>query len=323
MSFLDKYKVLVEDAIDQYKLKDQPVQLYEPINYILGLGGKQLRPVLLLMACDLFNGDLKSALKPALGIEYFHNFSLMHDDIMDKAPLRRGKETVHKKYDENTAILSGDALLVKSFQMLEDLNPDLLKSCFLLFTKTALGVCEGQQYDMNFESQQAVSFDEYIHMISGKTAVLCACSLKMGSIIANADDENADYMYEFGRYLGIAFQLMDDYLDVFGVVNKVGKKHAGDITENKKTVLYLLAVQNADEKQLERLTYWFSRTDDSIEKISEVIKIYKELKIDDQCLELVRFYTNKSFAYLSKINVSDDKKKPFYQLVDYLLVRQN
>jgi geranylgeranyl diphosphate synthase type II len=293
------------------------------MNYILGLGGKRLRPVVLLMAYDLFDDNLEKAVKPALGIEYFHNFSLMHDDIMDKAPLRRGKETVHVKYDENTAVLSGDALLVKAFQMLEGLESHLFKSCFQLFSQTALEVCKGQQYDMNFENQQEVSFEEYLHMITGKTAVLCACALKMGALIAEAEAENAENLYEFGHHLGIAFQLMDDYLDVFGNQEVVGKKHAGDIYENKKTILYILALQRGNEEQKKKLNCWFNTTKEDQNKIPEVVRIFKELNVDALCLELVDNYTNQAKHHLEKVIVPEHKKQPFYELMDYLLARES
>ncbi|MDR2123130.1 MAG: polyprenyl synthetase family protein [Flavobacteriaceae bacterium] len=323
MGFLKKYKNIIEAAIEEYKFTDQPAQLYEPMNYILHLGGKRLRPVILLMAYNLFKDDLKPAVKAALGIEYFHNFSLMHDDIMDRAALRRGKETVHTKYDENIAILSGDALLVKAFQMLEDLNPALFKPCFQLFSHTALKVCEGQQYDMNFEEQNDVSYGEYIHMITGKTAELCACALKMGALVAEADEEDAENLYEFGLHLGIAFQLMDDYLDVFGDYEVVGKKHAGDICENKKTILYILAKQQGNEKQRAELDFWFDSKEEKTEKIHTVVKLFKDLDVDKLCLELINDYTEQALNCLEKITASEEKKQDFYELMDYLLIRES
>jgi geranylgeranyl diphosphate synthase, type II len=323
MHFLDKYRLIIRDAINKHNLNNPPHQLYDPINYILALGGKQLRPIILLMSCELFDGNIEKAIKPALGIEYFHNFSLMHDDIMDKATLRRGKETVHMKYNENTAILSGDALMVKSFQMLEDLEPHLFKKCFHLFSKTALQVCEGQQYDMNFEKQQNVSFDEYIHMITGKTAVLCACAFEMGALIAEAEDDNSKNMYEFGRTLGIAFQLMDDYLDVFGNYESVGKKHAGDIDENKKTILYILAQQKADEEQKHKLNYWYTITGENKNKVNEVLAVFNELNVGNSCLELIKAYSDQAKKYLDEVRADTKKKHSFYELVDYLLVRES
>lgn len=323
MSFLEKYQNIISQSINNFIPDGEPSELYEPMKYILHLGGKRLRPVILLMAYNLFREDIEKAIKPALGIEFFHNFSLIHDDIMDQAPLRRNKKTVHVKYNENTAILSGDALFVKSFQMLEDLEPSLFKPCFELFSKTALEVCEGQQYDMNFETRKEISFEEYIHMITGKTAVLCACAIKMGAIIAKTDKENSDNLYEFGKYLGIAFQLMDDYLDVFGNERMVGKKHAGDIYENKKTILFFLALKRGDEKQIEKLNYWFSIKDDSNTKVNEVINIFKELEVDKMCLELVDSYTNLAKEYLNKVKVSSEKKQSFFELIDYLLLRES
>lgn len=323
MKFLEKYQSIVEEAIKEYKFEEDPVELYDPMNYIMNLGGKRLRPIILLMACDLFEGDLKKALKPALAIEYFHNFSLMHDDIMDQASLRRNKETVHIKYNKNTAILSGDALLVKSFQMFEDLEDNLFKECSKLFSQTALQVCEGQQYDMNFEEQQEVSYEEYIKMITGKTAVLCACALKTGAILAKATKQDAHNIYDFGKLLGIAFQLKDDYLDIFGKEEVVGKKHGGDIYENKKTILYLLAMQRGSEEQKKELLSWFAVREENSEKIQAVVKVFKDLKVDIACMELIDKYNQKAQKCLSEINVSEDKKKPFYELVEYLLLREN
>ncbi|QII70666.1 polyprenyl synthetase family protein [Apibacter sp. B3706] len=323
MPFLDKYRSIIRDAINKHKLTNPPHQLYDPINYILSIGGKQLRPIFLLMSCDLFKGNIERAVKPALGIEYFHNFSLMHDDIMDKATLRRGKETVHVKYDENVAILSGDALMVKSFQMLEDLEPQLFKKCFHLFSQTALEVCEGQQYDMNFEKQSNVSYEEYIHMITGKTAVLCACAFQMGALLAEADEEDSKNMYEFGKSLGIAFQLMDDYLDLFGNQESVGKKHAGDIVENKKTILYILARQKANDEQRQKLNRWYTITGENIDKVNEVLAIFNDLNVGDSCLELIKTYSDQARNYLDKVTADATKKQSFYKLIDYLLVRES
>ncbi|TWP29464.1 polyprenyl synthetase family protein [Apibacter muscae] len=323
MNFLEKYRGLIKEEIIKNAFNTAPEELYEPMNYILDLGGKHLRPVLVLMTYHLFKEDYYKVIKPALGIEYFHNFSLMHDDIMDKAPLRRGKPTVHKKFNENTAILSGDALLVKSFQMLEDLEPQLFKPCFQLFSETALKVCEGQQYDMNFETQNKVSFDEYIHMITGKTAVLCACSMKMGALLAETSSENASNLYEFGKYLGIAFQFMDDYLDVFGEQQEVGKKYAGDIYENKKTILYILAEENANPEEKKELQYWYEIREESQEKISNVVQLFKKLKVDRKCLELVNEYNNQAKKHLNAINLTEEKKQPLLTLIDNLLIRKS
>ena len=236
MENLDQYLNIFQDALEKNEFKNEPIELYEPINYILNIGGKRLRPIITLMTCDLFGGDMQQAIKPSLAIEYFHNFTLMHDDIMDKAPLRRGQTTVHEKFNTDMAILSGDALLIKAYQFFEDLEPKKFKEVISLFSYAAMTVCEGQQYDMNFENQTEVSEEDYMKMIFYKTGALTAASFKIGAIIANANDEDANHIYSFGKHLGIAFQLKDDLLDVYGDAQKVGKKHAGDIFENKKTI---------------------------------------------------------------------------------------
>jgi len=247
MDFLNKYQQLIAENIEKYQFNGEPFELYEPMNYIIANGGKRLRPVLTLMAAELFGGDMDKALKPALAIEFFHNFTLIHDDIMDEAPLRRNKPTVHTLHGINIGILSGDALLIKSYQFFEDLEDSQFKKCIQLFSETGIKICEGQQMDVNFETNNKVSYDDYIQMITYKTAVLCASALKIGAIIAHAEESDAHAIYEFGRHLGIAFQMMDDYLDVFGSQEQFGKRQAGDIYENKKTILYLLALKNADE----------------------------------------------------------------------------
>ncbi|MBN3662257.1 MAG: polyprenyl synthetase family protein, partial [Ornithobacterium rhinotracheale] len=256
MTKIAQYQELIQQALTQNSLIKQPEALYEPMEYILQLGGKRLRPTLCLMGCELFGGDINEALKPSLAMEYFHNFTLMHDDIMDDAPIRRGKATVHEKYDINTALLSGDALMIKSYQLFNELKPEVFKKVVTHFSQMAIELCEGQQYDMNFENQKEVSFAEYEKMITGKTGVLTACALKVGAMIAGASEEDANHLYDFGKYLGIAFQLKDDLLDVFGDKDAFGKKHAGDIFENKKTILYIKALEKADERQRDELEYW-------------------------------------------------------------------
>ena len=234
MEFLDRYQDIIAEAVDKYKFKDKPTELYEPMNYIISHGGKRLRPIMVLMGCELFGGELKKALKPALAIEYFHNFTLIHDDIMDDAPLRRGMPTIHTLHGTNTAILSGDGLMLKAYKYFEGLEPDLFKACVRVFTHTGLLLCEGQQYDINFETQEDVTYDDYIRMITYKTGVLSAASFEIGAMIARADFEDAKALFNFGKHVGIAFQIMDDYLDVFGDMSQFGKKQAGDIVENKK-----------------------------------------------------------------------------------------
>lgn len=322
MNFTEKYQDIIQKAIAEYSFKDQPNELYEPMNYILNLGGKRLRPMMVMIGGSLFSDNLNGLIKPALAIEYFHNFTLMHDDIMDCAPLRRGKETVHTKYNTNVAILSGDALLIKAYQMLEELEPSKFKKITQLFSQTALTICEGQQEDMNFETQAKVSFEEYIEMISHKTGVLCACALKFGALLTEASETDAEHIYEFGKHLGIAFQLMDDYLDLFGNQEMIGKQHAGDIYENKKTILYIFAYQNATTEQKKELDFWFAQKTNNIDKIYGVERIFRTLKVDALTLELIQKHDDWARNHLNQIKVSDEKKKPLLELADYLLSRK-
>ncbi|PRX57140.1 polyprenyl synthetase family protein [Flagellimonas meridianipacifica] len=286
-----------------------PETLYEPISYILGLGGKRMRPVLTLMAVDVFNGKIEDALDAALAIEVFHNFSLVHDDIMDDAPLRRGKVTVHEKWNINTGILSGDAMLIKSYQFFEGYEPDMFKKLVSLFSKTAIEVCEGQQYDVDFEIRNDVAIPEYLKMIEYKTAVLVAASLKMGAIIANASHSDADAIYEFGRSLGIAFQLQDDYLDAFGDPKTFGKQVGGDIIENKKTILYLKALEFAssdDKMELERL--FSEKPEDPEAKIKRTKEIFQKTGSVAFLKKEIENYTDSAFESLEKISAPEENK---------------
>ncbi len=323
MEFLDQYQDLVSKAIDKYRFKDKPSELYEPMNYIISHGGKRLRPIMVLMGCELFGGDLNKALKPALAIEYFHNFTLIHDDIMDEAPLRRNVPTIHTLHGVNTAILSGDGLMLKAYRFFEDLEPDLFKACVRVFTHTGLLLCEGQQYDINFETQENVTYNDYIRMITDKTGVLSACSFEIGALIARADFADAKAIFNFGKHIGIAFQIMDDYLDVFGDAEQFGKKHAGDIYENKKTILYLLAREHATEQEREELDFWYSKKTDNIDKIYGVEKIFRRTKVDEKTLRLVQKHNELGQEYLKKINAPEEKKKPFIELANYLLRRES
>ena len=243
MKAIEIYQKHFLSYLKDYNTERDPKNLYEPVQYILNLGGKRLRPILTLMTADCFGGDVNKALDAALAVEVFHNFSLIHDDIMDDAPLRRGQQTVHEKWDLNTGILSGDAMLIMAYQLFENYPPETFQNLLTLFSKTALEVCEGQQYDIDFETRNAVSIAEYLKMIEYKTAVLVAAAMKMGAIIAGASDEDQNRCYEFGKNLGIAFQLQDDYLDAFGNPETFGKQVGGDIIENKKTYLYLKALE--------------------------------------------------------------------------------
>lgn len=322
MSLIAKYQELIGNILDNAPFKTfAPNELYDPCDYILGIGGKRLRPVLVLLGSNLFDGDDEKALKPALAIEYFHNFTLMHDDIMDEAPLRRGHQTVHLKYDLSTGILSGDALLIQSYKMFEDLEANQFKAVTQLFSKTAAEICEGQQFDMNFESQTEVSYEQYINMIALKTSVLMGAALKIGAIIANANEEDAEHLYQYGKNLGIAFQLKDDYLDVFGQQD-FGKVHAGDIIENKKTILYIKALELAKGEDLKELNFWYGMKTENIDKVYAVEKIFKRLKVDVEVMGLINQYTEKAMNNLDEIQISDDKKKILRDFASSLIDRQ-
>lgn len=322
MNIIEKYKNLVEEALEKHSFKTmEPKELYEPCDYILSLGGKRLRPVIAMLGSYIFDGKDEDAIKPALAIEFFHNFSLMHDDIMDEAPIRRGKETVHLKYGINTGILSGDSLLIESYKMFEDLPAEKFKAVTQLFSKTATELCEGQQYDMNFETQDEVSYEEYIQMISLKTSVLVGAAFQIGAIVAGAEKEDYEKLYEFGKNLGIAFQLKDDYLDVFGEKD-FGKIHAGDIIENKKTILYIKALEEADKESLKELKYWYGIKTDNIDKVYAVEKIFKRLKVDYAVMSLIGLYTEKAMMNLNEIQVSDEKKSVLRELASSLIERQ-
>ena len=323
MEFLDTYQKIVADAVNKYTFKDKPKELYEPMNYIISHGGKRLRPIMVLMACDLFGGDMAKAIKPALAIEFFHNFTLIHDDIMDEAPLRRNKPTIHTLHGINTGVLSGDGLMLKAYKFFEDLEPEIFKTCIRIFTHTGLLLCEGQQYDINFETQEDVTYEDYIRMITYKTGVLSACSFEIGAVIAEANFEDAKAIFNFGKHIGIAFQIMDDYLDVFGNQAQFGKKHAGDIYENKKTVLYLLAREHATDEERKELDYWYSKKTDNVDKVYSVEKIFRRTKVDDKVLRLIQKHNEIGQSYLDKINLPDESKLPFRELANYLLRRES
>lgn len=301
----------------------EPLNLYTPITYILGLGGKRLRPTLVLMATEVFGTDYRKALDAALAIEVFHNFSLVHDDIMDDAPLRRGKETVHEKWDVNTGILSGDAMLINAYQLFENYDGQMFRNLAQLFSKTAIEVCEGQQYDVDFETRDDVTQLEYLKMIEYKTAVLVAAALKMGAIIAEAPEEQQQNIYDFGRYLGIAFQLQDDYLDAFGDPETFGKQVGGDIIENKKTYLYLKAMELGSAEQKKALSDMFSiHPDDPSGKIEQIKKIFRQTGAAGETTTAIETYTQKAFEVLEKLAVSDEKKEILEKFGKGLMVRR-
>ncbi len=300
---------------------NEPKNLYEPIEYILNLGGKRLRPVLTLMSCDLFGGDYKQALDAALAIEMFHNFSLVHDDIMDSAPLRRGKQTVHEKWDLNTGILSGDAMLVLTNQLFESYDGPIYKDLMVLFNETALKVCEGQQFDVDFETKELVSIDEYIKMISYKTAVLVAASLKIGAKIAKASSQEAENVYNYGLSLGIAFQLQDDYLDIFGEAD-FGKQQAGDIIENKKTWLFLKTLELANKADKVRLLNLYSTKNKNSQEVNEVKELFIKYEVTNLIKVEIKKYTQQAFQNTNQLPMSDINKKVLRDFGENLMGRK-
>jgi geranylgeranyl diphosphate synthase type II len=309
--------------ISNKKYGATPVELYEPISYIMALGGKRLRPCLLLMACDMFGGDVQQALAPALAIEVFHNFTLMHDDIMDKAPLRRGKPTVHEKWNANVAILSGDVMMVEANKLIMQVSDSILRPVLDVFNETAVGVCEGQQIDMNFETLPHVTIEEYINMIRLKTAVLVGGTLKMGALVGGANDSEASLLYAFGEQLGIAFQLQDDILDVYGDPEKFGKQVGGDIISNKKTYLLIKALEIAQGDELSRLNYWLSAEKfDASEKVMAVKNIYTHLGIREQAEAEMNRYAERAMLNFEKISLPDERKVILKEFADMLLVRE-
>jgi len=323
MHTIDQYRTLFIAHLNDAIKEQEPKNLYEPIAYILQLGGKRLRPILTLMAADTFGADYRKALDAALTVEVFHNFSLVHDDIMDDAPLRRGKQTVHEKWDVNTGILSGDAMLIEAYRCLETYDGNVFKKLVKLFSKTAMQVCEGQQYDVDFETRDDVSITEYLKMIEYKTAVLVAASMKMGAIIAETTEENQNLIYDFGRNLGIAFQLQDDYLDAFGDPKTFGKQVGGDIIENKKTYLFLRAYGDANKEERDSLEQLFSiQPNNTSDKIASVKSIYQDTKADVLTKQAIEDYTNRAFTVLDTLTIHADKKEMLKQFGIGLMNRE-
>jgi geranylgeranyl diphosphate synthase type II len=313
---------LINIAIEQLYLEKAPEKLYDPIRYVLSIGGKRLRPVLCLMAYELYDDKIEKPIKAAIALEIFHNFTLLHDDIMDKAEKRRNMDCVHVKWDENVGILSGDAMQILSYQVLNELPEKYLKESLTLFSQTAIEVCEGQQFDMDFETQDKVTVEDYMNMIHLKTAVLLAASLKMGSFIGGAPEKETELLYKFGIELGLAFQLKDDLLDVYGDPLTFGKKIGGDILCNKKTFLLIQALDRADQKALEQLHYWLNKSDFiPEEKIKAITEIYNQLGIKDICLLEIEEHQKRAFESLRKISVTDHKKEPLIQLANHLMDR--
>ncbi|MFI1744499.1 polyprenyl synthetase family protein [Thalassobellus sediminis] len=310
MLSIEKYQNVFVEYLEKYSTVKEPKTLYNPIQYILNLGGKRLRPVLTLMTSEIFNQDYKLALNAALSIEVFHNFSLVHDDIMDDAPLRRGQATVHEKWDVNTGILSGDAMLIMAYQLFENYEPDTFQALAKLFSKTALEVCEGQQYDVDFETRNDVTIAEYLKMIEYKTAVLVGAAMQMGAIVANAKEEDQKNIYQFGKNLGIAFQLQDDYLDAFGDPKTFGKQVGGDIIENKKTYLYIKALEFSNEIDKAEIIELFSSNPEDVSSKIEIAKQYFESSGSAEATKkAIQEYTQEAFKTLESLNISYDKKE--------------
>jgi len=299
---------------------EHPASLYEPADYFLSLGGKRIRPVLCLMANELFNDMNEDAWHAATAIELFHNFTLIHDDIMDKAPLRRGMQTVHEKYSTAAALLAGDVMLVVAYDYINKVNASHLHKIIHVFNKTAKEVCEGQQIDMDFEKKENVSLDEYLHMIKLKTSLLLAGSLQIGSILGGAGDGNQQHLYEFGKNLGLAFQVQDDYLDAFGDPQKFGKQVGGDILSNKKTFLLIKAMEVAKDSQIKEIKELLKSSDD--DKVSRMLSIFKSCGVDEWAKELKGKYVDAAFKHLEDIAVLSSRKKPLKELAEFLVQRE-
>ena len=305
------------EKFDTRHFPEQPASLYEPNEYFLKLGGKRIRPVLCLMGNELFDEIIPDAWHAATAIELFHNFTLIHDDIMDKAPLRRGKQTVHTRYNESTALLAGDVMMVKAYEYLNKISSSYLHKVLSLFNKTAIEVCEGQQMDMDYESRDDVSMNDYLRMIELKTSVALAASLKIGGLLGGGGERNQNLLYEFGRKLGIAFQVQDDYLDAFGDQQKTGKQSGGDILANKKTFLLIHALESAShQKELRELI-----RSDAADKVKRVLEVYKDCKVDEWALQLKNKYFDEAVNHLEDIAVLSKRKEPLKELARFLIRR--
>jgi geranylgeranyl diphosphate synthase, type II len=323
MRDIQELQVLIQKAVEKIDFPPYPAKLYEPISYILDLGGKRMRPALLLMACDLFEGDVEKAMAPALAIEVFHNFTLMHDDIMDKAPLRRGKTTVHERWNANTAILSGDVMLIEGYKLIMQVEDHLLRTILTIFNETAVGVCEGQQLDMEFEVRDDVNISEYIEMIRLKTAVVLGGALKIGALVGGADMKDADLLLQFGENLGLAFQLQDDILDVYGDPEKFGKQVGGDILSNKKTYLLIKSLELANNKSKAELNNWLASTQyDATEKVNAVTSIYNAVNVRQHAETEMHNYADKAFKALDELALPAAKKEYLRNFADSLMVRE-
>lgn len=323
MKTADEILKMVNEFLDHLSYDRKPESLYEPIKYVLSMGGKRIRPTLMLLAYNLYKENPEDILMNACALETYHNYTLLHDDLMDNADMRRGHLTVHKKWNDNTAILSGDSMLVLAFQRMMQCDEKHLKDILDLFTVTALEIGEGQQYDMEFETRNDVKEEEYIEMIRLKTSVLLACALKIGAILADASAEDADNLYKFGEQIGLAFQLQDDYLDVYGDSKVFGKEIGGDITSNKKTYMLINAFNKANDAQREELTRWVSARDfDRNEKVDAVTHLYNEIGIDQLAQDKIAYYFAQSKKFLDAVNVPEEKKEELRKYAQKMMKRQ-
>lgn len=314
----------VNEALDNLVYDRQPASLYDPIKYVLSIGGKRVRPVLTLLSYNLYKEDALSIMPQAIGLETYHNFTLLHDDLMDHADMRRGHETVHKKWDANRAILSGDTMLLQAFERVEDCDPAKLPAVFKVFIQTTLEIGEGQQLDVEFETRNDVTEEEYIEMIRLKTSVLLACACKVGAIMADAPADDIENMYKFGEKLGLAFQLQDDLLDVYGNPAVFGKNIGGDITSNKKTYMLINAFNRANDEQRKELVKWVdAKVFDRNEKVKAVTELYNEIGIRELCEQKIEEYYQESLVYLAKVNVTDERKKELKAYAAEMMKRQS
>lgn len=323
MKTADELLTQVNAFLDALPYERTPKSLYEPIRYVLSMGGKRIRPVLMLLGYNLYKEDTDKILMNAIALETYHNYTLLHDDLMDQADLRRGHETVHKKWNANTAILSGDSMLVLAYERMAQCDSRHLSDVLRLFTTTALEIGEGQQYDMEFETREDVREEEYIEMIRLKTSVLLACALKIGAILADASAEDADNLYKFGEQIGLAFQLQDDYLDVYGDSKVFGKKIGGDITSNKKTFMLINAFSHANEAQRQELEKWVNaKSFDREEKIAAVTRLYNEIGIDKMAQAKIAYYFEQSKKYLDAVLVPAERKEELQKYAQRMMKRK-
>jgi geranylgeranyl diphosphate synthase, type II len=312
----------IQDSFDTHTYGTNPSELYDPISYIMALGGKRLRPMLTLTGASMFTENWQKAIKPAMAVEVFHNFTLLHDDIMDKAPIRRGKPTVHEKWSDSVAILSGDVMLVKAYELMMDIEPKLMRQALIGFNKTAAEVCEGQQLDMNFETLETVSKTDYINMIRLKTSVLLGYSLFLGALIGGANNDNCSKLYEIGVNAGLGFQLMDDILDVYGDPEKFGKQVGGDIISNKKTYLLLDALEKAKGEKANKLNYWLeAKNFDNKQKVAEVTSLYNDLNVRQSAEQIMNSYFDNSFNMINTLALPAEKKNDLIYFLQELTKR--